>query len=127
MSPKKPPITERTTSRGTVDLKFPGLEASFPATNRSIMVILIAAFAMIIIVVPVCFYEVFNARPESLETVGDILGGRKPDKVPVRTDDGIEMIEVCPPCPRCPTCEEMGCQSAPRPLPPPPPAPSMAF
>jgi hypothetical protein len=49
MSPKKPPIVERTTSRGTVDLKFPGLEASFPATNRSIMVILIAGFIAIII------------------------------------------------------------------------------
>jgi hypothetical protein len=107
MSSTTPPIIERTTSRGTVDLKFPGLEASFPATNRSIMIILIAAFTMIIIVVPVCFYEVFNARPESLETVGDIIGGRKPAKA----QDGIEIIEPCPPCPRCPTCEEMGCST----------------
>jgi len=120
MSPKKPPIIERTETRGNVELKFPGLEASFPATNRSIMVIIIAGMIALTVIVPVCFYEIFNARPEALETVGDIIGGRKPEKVPVRTDDGIEMVEVCPPCPRCPTCEEMGC------TPPPPPAPAMA-
>jgi hypothetical protein len=126
MTPKNPPIIERTEIRGTVELKFPGLEASFPATNRSIAMILIAGFITIIIVVPVCFYEVFNARPEALETVGNIIGGRKPEKVPIQTDDGIEMIEVCPPCPQCPTCEELGCASEPptitRPQPPEPPA-----
>jgi hypothetical protein len=123
MTPKKPPIVERTETRGLVELKFPGLEASFPATNRSIMMILVACFASLTIVIPVCFYQIFNARPESLETVGDIIGGRKPEKVPVRTDDGIEMIEVCPPCPRCPSCEELGCTGAAEPL---SPAPSMS-
>lgn len=105
--PSKPPITERTSTRGMVDLKFPRLEASFPATNRSVMVIIIALLMAMTVIVPVCFYEIFNAEPEALETVGDILGGRKPEKVQVRTDDGIEMIEICPPCPRCPTCEEV--------------------
>lgn len=119
---KNPPIIERTDTRGIVELKFPGLEASFPATNRSIMMIIIAGMVMLTIIVPVCFYQVFNARPEALETVGDIIGGRKPEKVPVRTSDGIEMIEVCPPCPRCPTCEELGCSTVQEPQ----PAPSMS-
>lgn len=124
MTNKKPPIIERTESRGTVELKFPGLEASFPATNRSAMMIIIAGMIALTIIMPVCFYQVFNARPEALETVGDIIGGRKPEKVQVRTEEGIEMIEVCPPCPRCPTCEEMDCPPRP-PTPPRPQPPAM--
>jgi len=118
MTPKKPPLVERTETRGLVELKFPGLEASFPATNRSIMIILLACFVSLTIVIPVCFYEIFNARPEALETVGNIIGGRKPEKVQIQTDDGIEMIEVCPPCPACPSCEELGCTATPEPPPP---------
>jgi hypothetical protein len=91
-------------------MKFPGFEVTFPATNRSIMIIAIAGFVAFTLVVSVCSYEVFNARPEALEEVGEIIGGRKPEKVSVRTDDGIETIEVCPPCP---LCEDYVCPACP--------------
>lgn len=107
---KKLPLVERTGTRGMVDLKFPGFEATFPGTNRSIMVIIVAGICALVIILPVCFYQVFSADPEALERVGDILGSdnkpREPVRVPVQTDDGIEIMEVCPPCP---DCEDMGC------------------
>lgn len=111
MASKNLPLVEQTKVRGVVELKFPGIEVSFPATNRSFMVIAMTALLAFTVIVPICFYEVFNAKPESLETVGDILRGRKPEKVPVKNVDGdIEMIEVCPPCP---ACENFNCPACP--------------
>jgi|WetSurMetagenome_2_1015567.scaffolds.fasta_scaffold24431_2 hypothetical protein len=130
MTTPKPTTSERSESKGRVDLKFPGFEVQFPATNRTVMAIVLAMTVAFTIVVPLCFYQVFNARPEALEQVGDIIGGRKPEKVSVRTDEGeVQTIEVCPPCPECedymcdcPACRECPAQV----LPPPPPAvPSM--
>jgi hypothetical protein len=99
----KPPLVERTTSRGLVELKFPGFEATFPATNRSIMIIVCVLFCTLTIVVPVVVYLFVSADPETLAGVGHLLGTdekpREPVKMPVKTDDGIEIIEVCPPCP----------------------------
>jgi len=135
---KKLPLVERTTSRGTVDLKFPGFEATFPGTNRSVMIIIVAGICALVIILPVCFYQVFSADPEALERVGDILGSddkpREPVKVPVKTNDGIEIIEVCPPCPdwsreeceerygacECPDCTCPQCPTCPAPAPAPP-------
>jgi len=134
---KKLPLVERTDSRGLVELKFPGIEATFPGTNRSVMVVLCFGICALVIIIPVCFYQVFSAEPESLERVGQILRGdgkpREPVKMPVQTNNGIEMIEVCPPCPNC---DEMGCMDmcpisecqcpVCQPIPPPPlPTPSV--
>lgn len=107
------PLIERTSSRGTVTLSFPGLEASFPATNRSIMLIIISFLVAITIILPTCFYEIFSATPESLESVGTIFGARKPEKIPIQTDNGIEIIEACPPCPTYPSLEESSPPSTP--------------
>ena len=132
----KVPLVERTDTRGLVELKFPGFEATFPGTNRSIMVIVCTGICALVIIVPVCFYQVFSADPEALETVGSIFGGdekpREPVKMQVQTDDGIEIIEVCPPCQDwnldqceehfgqcgagCPQCPQ--CQVCPLPAPP---------
>jgi len=137
-SPKKP-LIERTETRGLVELKFPGFEATFPGTNRSVMVIIVSLFLALVIIIPVCFYQVFSASPEALETVGSIFGSddkpREPVQMPVKTDNGIEIIEVCPPCTdwtpeqceerygeyqECPVCQDCPvCQVCP---PPPPPA-----
>lgn len=98
---KKLPLVDRTEARGMVDLKFPGFEARFPGTNRSIMVIIVAGICSLVIIVPVCFYQVFSADPEALERVGEFFGDgkpREPVKMQVQTDYGIETIEVCPPC-----------------------------
>lgn len=133
---KKTPIVERTTSRGTVELKFPGLEASFPGTNRSVMVIIIMGFIALMTIVPAVFYQIFSAEPESLETLGRYFGWddgdkpREPVKMQVQTSDGIEIIEVCPPCREWSReeCEERygecgvvcpQCSACPMPIPPP--------
>lgn len=109
---KKTPIVERTDTKGLVELKFPGFEATFPGTNRSVMVIIVAGFMMLVIVIPVVFYQIFSADPEALERVGDFFDSdnkpREPVKMQVETNDGIEIIEVCPPCP---DCEDMGCMN----------------
>ena len=101
-APKKP-LVERTSTRGDVELKFPGFEATFPATNRSIMIIVCVLFCTLTIVVPSVVYLLVSASPEALEGVGQLFGGdnkpREPVQVPVETDEGIEIIEVCPPCP----------------------------
>lgn len=101
-APKKP-LVERTETRGLVELKFPGFEANFPGTNRSIMVIVCALFCAMTIIIPVVVYLFVSADPETLQGVGHLLGTdrkpREPVKMPVKTNDGIEIIEVCPPCP----------------------------
>ena len=97
---------------GKVDLKVPGLEATFPASHTTAMWVIISLLVALSIIIPVCCYEIVNARPEALEEVGNILG-RKPDKVPVQTGDGIEMIEVCPPCPICEDLPTMGTKESP--------------
>lgn len=119
-TPAAIPFVERTNARGLVEMNFPGFEICFPATNRSIMVIALGALAMITIVVPLCFYEVFSARPESIESILTAFRSssdkdRVPVSVPVKTDDGIEIIEVCPPC----HCETSLCpmEVPPEPLP----------
>jgi hypothetical protein len=132
----KPSLVERTDSKGLVELKFPGFEATFPGTNRSTMVIIVAGICALVIIFPVCFYLVFSADPRALESVGHLLSSenkpREPMKVPVRTEDGIEVIEVCPPCEdwsidqceerygacgiECPVCPV--CQTCPPPAPP---------
>ena len=136
-TPKKP-IIERTETRGLVDLKFPGFEAKFPGTNRSVMVILCTGICSLVIIIPIVFYQVFSADPEALERVGEFFGDEKPRepvKVPVQTNDGIEIISVCPPLEReeceerfgdfdCPDCQCPACPQCPAaPLPPPRMAP----
>jgi hypothetical protein len=131
---KKPkiPLIERTDARGLVELNFPGFEITFPATNRSIMVIAVAAFCMLTIVIPVVFYQIFNAEPEALETVGGILGSARergpkdsaPMKLPVKGSNGdIEIIEVCPPCPVCECLDDDENYNEPPPTQPPTVAP----
>ena len=113
---RRPPIIERTRSWGVVDLKFPGFEAKFPGTNRSVMVMLcsiVAATALVILIsVPVTILILMRAPEENVRTLTEVLSGkpeehRQPVEVPIQTDDGIEIIEVCPPCERqdcdCPT------------------------
>ena len=115
----KQPIVERTETKGLVELEVPWvggrIKTTWPATNRSVMVVICAMLCMLTIVVPACCYIIFmGATPENLASFGQLLGeGRKPDKVPVKTGDGIKMIEVCPPCPeqscddcmdQCPIC-----------------------
>jgi hypothetical protein len=131
---KKLPLVDRTSVRGMVDLKFPGIEATFPGTNRSVMVIIVAGICALVIIVPVCFYQVFSADPEALERVGEILSSdskpREPVKMQVQTDYGIETIEVCPPCQdwsldqceerygayECPDCQCPQCPQCPAPI-----------
>jgi len=130
-TPKKP-FLERGESKGLVDLKFPGFEAKFPGTNRSVMVILCTLICALVIMVPTCFYLVFSADPEALQEVGEFFGEEKPRepvKMPVQTDNGIEIIEVCPPCQdwsheeceerygacECPACNCPQCPTCPAP------------
>lgn len=119
---KKPPITERTESRGSVKIKIPWfggfLEFEYPGTNRSVMIEICALFCMMAIVLPLCCYIIFVGAPvENIVGFGNLISrrehseARKPEQVQVQTDDGIEVVELCPPCPECaddleecPTC-----------------------
>ena len=66
------------------------------------MIIVCVLFCTLTIVIPVVVYLLVSADPENLEGVGQLLGTddkpREPVKMPVKTNDGIEIIEVCPPC-----------------------------
>ena len=120
---KKPkgPITERTEVKGLVDMEIPwvggAIKVCWPATNRSIMVVICAMFCMLCVVLPLCCYIIFiGANPENVTSFGRLFrseDGRKPEKIPVENANGdIEIIEVCPPCELedceddcfCPTC-----------------------
>ena len=103
----KPPIIERTDTRGTATIEFPVWGGSFkaqgPATNRSLMLVLFAACIAVIIVFPTCCYLVFvRATAENIEEVSNMFVGRKPERR--QTPKGT-MVEVCPPCPPCDLCE----------------------
>jgi hypothetical protein len=119
----KTPIIERTDTKGLVQLEVPWvggrIKTTWPATNRSVMVVICTLLCMLTVVVPACCYIIFmGANPENLSSFGELFGSsemRKPEKVQVKTGNGIEMIEVCPPCDRdcrecmgecpvCPTC-----------------------
>lgn len=123
----KQPLVERTETKGLVELEVPWvggrIKTTWPATNRSIMVVICALLCMLTVVVPACCYIIFmGANPENLSSFGELFSSgemRKPEKVQVKTGNGIEMIEVCPPCaepdcgdcmdqcpicPPCPTC-----------------------
>ena len=117
---KRPPLTERTDTKGLFKFAFPwiggNVTAEWPATNRSAMVSIGLVCSMIVVVLPLCCYLIFvEASAENLERFGSMISrrddSRKPEKIPVHTDDGIEIIEVCPPCeledcncPDCPMC-----------------------
>lgn len=110
---KKPPITERTESRGNVRVKVPWLaghfEFEFPGTNRSVMIIICAMFCMLTFVLPTCCYIIFvGASAENIERFGNMISrrdhfeSRKPEPTPVANAQGeIEIVELCPPCPEC--------------------------
>jgi hypothetical protein len=109
---KKPPLIERTDTRGLVRVKIPWLaghfEFEFPGTNRSVMIIICTMFCMLTFVLPACCYIIFvGADAENIERFGNMImrqdhsDARKPEQVPVQTDDGIEIMELCPPCPDC--------------------------
>jgi len=56
------------------------------------------------VIATICCWLIFvESSSETIESVGEMLGGRKPEKR--QTPDGTT-IEVCPPCP---SCEDMGC------------------
>lgn len=124
---EKIPFVERGGAKGHLELKFPGFEARWPATSRSAMLIVACFFAMLVVVILITAWQVTSAPPETLERLGEVLGGdRKPEKVQVKTESGIEVIEVCPPCPLCPEPDCPACPPPPpcqclAPLPPPSP------
>ena len=110
----KKPITERTEVKGLVDMEVPwvggAIKICWPATNRSVMVVICAMFCMLCIVLPVCCYIIFiGANPENVTSFGRMFrqeDARKPEKIPVETANGdIEIIEVCPPCEPCAPCQ----------------------
>ena len=104
---RRPPIIERTESRGSGTIEFPVWGGSFkatgPATNRSLMLIIFAACVTIAVTASICCWLIFvEGSAENIEGIGSMFG-RKPEKR--QTPDG-EFIEVCPPCP---SCDDMGC------------------
>lgn len=126
---KKIPLTERTETRGLVKVKIPWFgghfEFEFPGTNRSVMIVICAMFCMLTLIIPLCCYIVFvGAVPENISRFSQMVrrsaegkpdNYREPEQVQVKTDSGIEIIEVCPPCalgdceedcpcPLCPPC-----------------------
>lgn len=119
--PKGTPIVERTTTRGDIELDVPivgGGHARFriPATNRSAMIILCCLFCCVTLIVAlgltVTIWLIASGDPENISRLTSVLGRddskpeefQAPERVPVKTDDGIEIIEVC----RCPPpdCDE---------------------
>jgi len=101
---KRRPLVENTDSRGEIELKLPGIEVRMPATNRSAMIVAaVVAFSFGLLALSLAVLLVW-APAENITSLGDLIGKgdeRRPERVPVQTDDGIEIVEVCPPCPVC--------------------------
>lgn len=108
--------TNRTVVKGDFTIRFPWVGGNvcvqWPASGRQAMLEIAVACAAFLVVVPLALYIIFvGAVPENISRFGQMVrrasGGkdelRAPTKVPVKTDDGIEIIEVCPPCgpPNC--------------------------
>jgi hypothetical protein len=128
--------TNRTAVKGNFEIKFPWIGGNvcvkWPASGRQAMLeIAVACFAFLI-VVPLALYIIFvGAVPENISRFGQMVRSaratssdgkpeqfRPPEQVPIQTNDGIEIIEVCPACPD-PDCEE-DCPCPPCPICPPP-------
>lgn len=58
----------------TVSIKLPALEMSFPASNRSMLVMFVSLMGMISIVVPLCAFIIFvQSSSENLRSVRDMF------------------------------------------------------
>lgn len=97
----KEPITERTNSRGLVELVFPWVggevELTFPATNRSIMVIAVSLLIAATIIIPTCAYIIFVAADaENIRSVNRWGRDNKPEISSTPDNDKIPSISVLP-------------------------------
>jgi hypothetical protein len=127
------PWTTRTKARGSFELCFPwvggNVTVKWPATGRQAMLEIAVACLVCVVVVPVSLYIVFvGAVPENISRFSQMVRHeaekseesettfRLPERYPIETDDGIEIIEACPPCPPpplpppCPLCPDCECE-----------------
>jgi len=121
--------TNKTAVRGTFNIAFPWVGGSvivkWPASGRQAMLEIAAVCFALAIVVPATMYIIFvGASSENISSFGRLVGSstssgahkpdeyRAPERIQVKTNDGIEIIEACPPCAEtdcgedcpCPTC-----------------------
>ncbi len=122
--------TNKTPVQGKFEISFPWVGGSvcvkWPASGRQAMIeIGVACLAFMLIIVPVAYILFVGATPENLSSFGRIVSSsgdagkpsdyRPPERIQVKTNDGIEIIEACPPCegtdcsedcpcPPCPVC-----------------------
>ena len=131
--------TNKTPVQGKFEISFPWVGGSvcvkWPASGRQAMLeIGVACLAFMLIIVPVAYILFVGATPENLSSFGRIVSSsgdagkpseyRAPERIQVKTNDGIEIIEACPPC-EDPDCnEDCPCPACPLCLPAyPPPSP----
>lgn len=132
----KLPWSYRDVVRGIFKFVFPWfggpVEIEWPASGRQAMITMCVVVPMVCLTAMTCCYIIFvGAVPENISRFGQMVTRsiankpepyRAPEQVPVKTNDGIEIIEVCPPvncdqdcpcaecpppvpCPICPVCE----------------------
>jgi len=114
--------TNRTPVRGKFKISFPWfggpVNVEWSASGRQAMLEIVAACVSF---VAICYIIFVGATPENISRVGQVMARRAtdgehkpneyraPEKVPVQTSDGIEIIEVCVPncdrdCGECLPC-----------------------
>ena len=125
--------TNRTAVRGLFNITFPWVGGSvcvkWPASGRQAMLEIVAVCLALVLVVPLSMYIIFvGAVPENISSIGRLVGSsslnsdkpdeyRAPERIQVKTDDGIEIIEACPPCPDPECSEDCPCPACPLCLP----------
>lgn len=114
---QKVPWSYRTKVAGLFKFLFPwfggNVSIEWPTSGRQAMLTICVVVPAVCLTIMVEGYTIFvGATPENISSFGRIVRNdddkpeklRAPERVPVKTDDGIEIIEVCPPCEECPPC-----------------------